>query len=279
MGDGSKTKFWLDPWISDMALCDRFPRLFALESAKEVLVVDKMGAPSFCTSFRRQIRDGAENQQWTDLISTLDPIRLSPSSDRWVCDLNGEGMFRVKDIRLVLDDMYLPTTSDATRWVKCVPIKVNVFAWRARRDRLPTRLNLSKRGMFVNSTVCPVCDSAIEDAHHLFFGCSLIKDLLGMICRLWNIPWTELVSFSEWDSWFLSLRLSSTLKSLLEGVFITAWWLIWSFRNRLLFDDSPPRQSRIFDDVVSFSYNWCANRCSRVISKEFWFKNPYLISL
>ncbi|PWA85961.1 reverse transcriptase domain, Reverse transcriptase zinc-binding domain protein [Artemisia annua] len=91
VGDGSKTKFWLDPWISDMALCDRFPRVFALESAKEVLVVDKMGVPSFCTSFRRQIRDGAENQQWTDLISTLDPIRLSPSSDRWVCDLNGEG--------------------------------------------------------------------------------------------------------------------------------------------------------------------------------------------
>nr|GFC51002.1 RNA-directed DNA polymerase, eukaryota [Tanacetum cinerariifolium] len=163
--------------------CDRFPRVFALESAKEVLVVDKMGAPSFSTSFRRQIRDGAKKQQWTDLLSTLDPIRLPPSSDRWVCDLNGEGMFRVKDIQLVLNDMYLPATSDATRWVKCVPIKVNVFTW-----------------------------------------------------------------------------LSSTLKSLLEGVFITAWWLIWSFRNRLLFDDSPPRQSWIFYDVVSFSYNWCANR-------------------
>nr|GEY33167.1 zinc finger, CCHC-type, retrotransposon Gag domain protein [Tanacetum cinerariifolium] len=164
-----------------MALCDRFSRVFALKSAKEVLVVDKMGAPSFCTSFHRQIRDGAENQKWTDLLSTHNPIRLSPSSDRWVCDLNGEGMFRVKDIRLVLDDMYLLATSDATRWVKCVPIKVNVFAWRARHDRLPTRLNLTKRGMSVNSTVSPVCDSAIEDAHHLFFGCSLVKDLSVLV--------------------------------------------------------------------------------------------------
>nr|GFA43842.1 RNA-directed DNA polymerase, eukaryota [Tanacetum cinerariifolium] len=115
-------------------------------STKEVLVVDKMGAPSFSTSFHRQIRDGAEKQQWIDLLSILDPIRLPSSSDSWVCDLNGEGMFRVKDILLVLDDMYLPATSDATRWVKCVPIKVNVFTWRARRDRLPTRLNLTKRG-------------------------------------------------------------------------------------------------------------------------------------
>nr|GFC52308.1 RNA-directed DNA polymerase, eukaryota, reverse transcriptase zinc-binding domain protein [Tanacetum cinerariifolium]GFC75184.1 RNA-directed DNA polymerase, eukaryota, reverse transcriptase zinc-binding domain protein [Tanacetum cinerariifolium] len=62
--------------------CDRFPRVFALVSAKEVLVVDKTGAPSFSTSFHRQIRDGAEKQQWTDLLSTLDPIRLPPSSDR-----------------------------------------------------------------------------------------------------------------------------------------------------------------------------------------------------
>nr|GFA43167.1 putative RNA-directed DNA polymerase, eukaryota, reverse transcriptase zinc-binding domain protein [Tanacetum cinerariifolium] len=45
VGDGSKTKFWLDPWIFEIALCDRFPRVFALESANEVLVVDKMGAP------------------------------------------------------------------------------------------------------------------------------------------------------------------------------------------------------------------------------------------
>nr|GEY48829.1 RNA-directed DNA polymerase, eukaryota [Tanacetum cinerariifolium] len=105
--------------------------------------------------------------EWARVVSFL-----SPSSDRWVCDLNGEGMFRVKDIRLVLDDMYLPEMSDATRWVKCVPIKVNMFTWRARRDQLPTRINLTKR---------------------------------------------------EWDSWFLSLRLSSTLKSLLKGVFITAW--------------------------------------------------------
>nr|GEZ76372.1 RNA-directed DNA polymerase, eukaryota, reverse transcriptase zinc-binding domain protein [Tanacetum cinerariifolium] len=96
VGDGSKTKFWLDPWISEMALCDRFPRVFSLEFAKEVLVVDKMGAPSFCTSFHRQIRDGAENQQWTDLLSTLVPIRLSPSSDRWVCDLNGQGCLVIR---------------------------------------------------------------------------------------------------------------------------------------------------------------------------------------
>ncbi|GJX45703.1 RNA-directed DNA polymerase, eukaryota [Tanacetum coccineum] len=262
-----------------MALCDRFPRIFALETVKEISVADKMEASSLCASFRRPIRDGVERQQWMDILHVIDSVTLSSSSDRWSCDLNGEGTFRVKDIRLVLDDIYLPALSVETRWVRYVPIKVNVFAWRARLDRLPTRLNLSKRGILTNSIACPICDSAQEDVHHLFFGCTMAKDLSSLICRWWNLPWTAMVSFSDWDAWFLSTRLSSKLKSLLEGVFLTAWWSIWSFRNRLLFDDGPPRRSKIFDDIVSCSFNWCTNRCSSFISKEFWYKNPYLISM
>nr|GEU80086.1 transposon TX1 uncharacterized [Tanacetum cinerariifolium] len=42
-------------------------------------------------------------------------------------------------IRSILDDLFLPSSGVATRWVKYVPIKVNIFAWRTRLDRLPTR--------------------------------------------------------------------------------------------------------------------------------------------
>ncbi|GKA74624.1 hypothetical protein Tco_0780926 [Tanacetum coccineum] len=74
--------------------------------------------------------------------------------------------------------------------------------------------------------------------------------------------------FSDWDAWFLSTRLSSKLKSLLEGVFLTAWWSIWSFRNRLLFDDVPPRRSRIFDDIVSCSFNCAFNSESNPLERK-----------
>ncbi|GKA26110.1 RNA-directed DNA polymerase, eukaryota [Tanacetum coccineum] len=227
-----------------------------------------MEASSLRASFRRPIRDGVERQQWMDILHVIDSVTLSSSSDRWSCDLNGEGTFRVKDIRLVLDDIYLPALSVETRWVRYVPIKVNVFAWRARLDRLPTRLNLSKRGILTNSIACPICDSAQEDVHHLFFGCAMAKDFSSLICRWWNLPWIAMVSFSDWDAWFLSTRLSSKLKSLLEGVFLTAWWSIWSFRNRLLFDDVPPRRSRIFDDIVSCSFNCAFNSESNPLERK-----------
>nr|GEU64638.1 RNA-directed DNA polymerase, eukaryota [Tanacetum cinerariifolium] len=141
VGNGINTRFWLDTWISDLPLSIRFPSIFALDRTKAVSVAVKRGASSLNVSFRRQVRDGIESHQWSKLNLLLGSFIFSPSSDRWSCDLNGEGMFDVKDIRSVLDDLFLPSSIEATRWAKYVPIKVNVFAWRARLDRLPTRDN------------------------------------------------------------------------------------------------------------------------------------------
>ncbi|GKB58376.1 RNA-directed DNA polymerase, eukaryota [Tanacetum coccineum] len=46
-------------------------------------VANKMGASSVSASFRRDVRDGAERQQWDDLSSILNSDVLSSSKDRW----------------------------------------------------------------------------------------------------------------------------------------------------------------------------------------------------
>nr|GFA79237.1 RNA-directed DNA polymerase, eukaryota [Tanacetum cinerariifolium] len=53
---------------------------------------------------------------------------LRIAEGRYFCDLNGDGAYRVKDIRSELDDLFLPSSAVATRWVNLVPIKVNIFA-------------------------------------------------------------------------------------------------------------------------------------------------------
>ncbi|GJV48218.1 RNA-directed DNA polymerase, eukaryota [Tanacetum coccineum] len=50
------------------------------------------------------------------------------------------------DVRRLLDDMLLPKSDVPSRWVKQIPIKVNVLAWKISMDRLPTRVNLHRRG-------------------------------------------------------------------------------------------------------------------------------------
>nr|GFB71586.1 RNA-directed DNA polymerase, eukaryota, reverse transcriptase zinc-binding domain protein [Tanacetum cinerariifolium] len=67
VGDGHNTRFWYDSWVFDQPL------------------------------HVRSIRDGVEQQQWEDLNSVSGSVTLSASKDRWICDLNGDGVFRVKE--------------------------------------------------------------------------------------------------------------------------------------------------------------------------------------
>ncbi|GKD46079.1 RNA-directed DNA polymerase, eukaryota [Tanacetum coccineum] len=278
VGNGNNTSFWLDIWKGDLTLRDNFPRMYALELDKQIFVADKMAA-QVDASFRRPVRGGIELNQFNDLVSFIDSVSLSSSHDRWVCNASGDGNFRVKDIRNFIDDLFLPSRPETTRWVKFIPIKINVFTWRARRDCLPTRANLIRRGVFMESVNCPICGLHEENAHHIFSQCDLAQAVLRRICRWWDLDWQFWTSFSSWNLWFSSVRLTSNIKSLLEGVFSIAWWSIWVFRNRLLFDDKPPSRSTIHDDITSLSFHWCKNKCKWTFSWEAWLKNPHLISL
>ena len=126
---------------------------------------------------------------------------------------------------------------------------------------------------------CPICCACEDDVSHVFFQCPLAQAILKRICRWWEVVWQQCSSFSEWLAWFSDIRLPSKVKSLLEGVFMVAWWAIRGFRNRFIFEPSPPNRSVIFDDIVSHSFLWCYNRCNRSFTWDTWLKNPNLISL
>ncbi|GKD35771.1 RNA-directed DNA polymerase, eukaryota, partial [Tanacetum coccineum] len=170
-------------WIGDNPLCVLFPRIFALETNKDSSVAVKLS--SVTSSLRRPVR----------------------------------GVFYVKDVRNLLDDVFLPKAPIATRWIKYVPIKLNVFAWKVHLNRLPTRVNLQHRGVLVSDPSCPICHSEDEDLAHLFFRCSLVTDIVRLVCRWWNIAWASIDSYSNWLHWFNAIRLSPKVKDLLEGVF------------------------------------------------------------
>ncbi|GJV32390.1 hypothetical protein Tco_1392790 [Tanacetum coccineum] len=82
--------------------------------------------------------------------------------DGVVWSLETTGEFFVKSVRQFIDDSILPKEEVATRRVKVMPIKINLFAWRVRLDKLPTRLNLSLKGIDISTIVCPLCHASIE---------------------------------------------------------------------------------------------------------------------
>ena len=141
-------------------------------------------------------------------------------------------------------------------------------------DKVPTRLNLSLRGMEIPSILCPICGVGVESISHLLFSCSMARDILFKVFRWWSLDATSLHSYEDWLSWLTNIRISKQVKLVLEGVFYVMWWEIWRFRNNLVFGLIAPRKEIIFDDIVTLTYTWCSNRCKSKFNWVTWMQNP-----
>ncbi|GJU44289.1 RNA-directed DNA polymerase, eukaryota, reverse transcriptase zinc-binding domain protein [Tanacetum coccineum] len=145
-----------------------YKKLYALEMCKSISVTEKMGHPSLSHSFRRMPRGGVQQKNYGLLCSKVADLVLPNISDRWCWSLEGSQEFSVKSSRILIDNTILPKAEVPTRWLRVVPIKVNVHAWRVCLDKLPTRANLSLRGMDISSIACPLCNSTVESTSHFF---------------------------------------------------------------------------------------------------------------
>ncbi|GKC69550.1 RNA-directed DNA polymerase, eukaryota, reverse transcriptase zinc-binding domain protein [Tanacetum coccineum] len=277
IGDGVSTLFWDERWYDGGVLKHLFPRVYALESCKNATVSMKLNDPSFDTSFRRRARGGIEESQLNSLLQIVQSINLVQCADRFRWTLESDGEFSVASVRRVIDQQTFQDLNGKTRWVTCVPIKVNINAWKIKIDALPTRFNLSRRGMDIESIICPVCNTGVETTQHLFFKCSVIRQIVTKILSWWNVEYVEVNTYEEWALWLDSIRMQSNLKQIFEGVFYGLWWSMWRFRNKLLFEKKSPTKATIFDDLVSVLFYWCNFRCKAAFSWDDWLKNPYLV--
>nr|GEV65031.1 hypothetical protein [Tanacetum cinerariifolium]GEV70048.1 hypothetical protein [Tanacetum cinerariifolium] len=152
---GRKKMAWIswnkeDPWLDHLELKHKFPRLYAFDNYKQITVVE-INHASMVDIFRRPPRGGAEEEQL--------------------------GEFSVKSVRQLIDDSILSKKKFATRWVKVMPIKINVFAWRVYLDKLPTLLNLSLKGIDISTILCPLWHASVESGSHIFFSCPMARQL------------------------------------------------------------------------------------------------------
>nr|GEW45912.1 RNA-directed DNA polymerase, eukaryota, reverse transcriptase zinc-binding domain protein [Tanacetum cinerariifolium] len=188
--NGMNTLFWVDVWLTDTPLMHLYLRMFALECIKNSIVADKINANSISWSFRRPPHGGLEEEQFSNLIEDVKQVIL------W--SLVSSGEFSVKSTRLFIDDCLLPTVGAPTRWLSEVPIKINILAWKVSLDKLPTRLNLSLRGIEIPSISCPICNYARESCSHLLFSCNMARDLIFKVARWWVLDLPVLFSYEDW---------------------------------------------------------------------------------
>nr|GEV76473.1 putative RNA-directed DNA polymerase, eukaryota, reverse transcriptase zinc-binding domain protein [Tanacetum cinerariifolium] len=220
VGNGHNTSFWFDVWYGNQQLKALFLRIFNLDLHKRCSIANRLVVQDWSSVLRRRPRGGAES----------------------VWSLGGNEGFSVASIHGLVDSVMLDNGHDATPWNQYLPIKVNVFVWRLMLNRLPSRVNLDRRNIEVDSLLCPSCLEDVETTNHTFFNCGLAKDLWALLAKWWELDVPVCGNFSDWKSWLDSVGISSKARLYLDGVGGTLLWSIWNLRNCLVFSSSPPKK-------------------------------------
>ncbi|XP_058734304.1 uncharacterized protein LOC131606034 [Vicia villosa] len=236
--NGDLIDFRLDRWlVGGVPLCERFPSLFRFAKSSGSKVNDN----GFWIS--EEVEDEHVEDLIRELGGTTPMVRLDDLFIWWknssgypvkvAYDMLLEG--RVRGLRLggslvkALDHF----------WKTKIPSKVLVFGWRLLLDKLPTKVNFSKREILSTpiEIVCPFCGLEEEDSDHLFASCS--------VTFLW---WTKFCDWLGFDTALLPVNIFNRLfllESFCKSKFMvdTSWlfgmafcWGVWNCRNGIVFN-------------------------------------------
>ena len=120
-------------------------------------------------------------------------------------------------------------------WSNLTPIKVNIFLWRFLNDSLPIRINLSKRGIPLQSLACIFCDNHAESLDHCFFTCTSASILWRKIWAWWGFKSPLLSSTVMFKRMARQLAQRKRCGKVFMAVCEVALWHLWKWRNSILF--------------------------------------------
>jgi len=190
VGDGVSTLFWDDPWLEGKPLGSIFPCMYELVEKKLVTVAEMFargwGVNGEAWKWRRRLFE------WEEKLLGECIVRLTSFSlqvdrvDRWIWMLHDSNCYTVSSAYYFLTDIELdsnqqPNGNFRFLWLKAVPLKVLIFAWRLFLNRIPTRDKLFQRKVLLVSEHGCIANCGInEDIEHLFLTCCFFGGV-------WNI--------------------------------------------------------------------------------------------
>ncbi|MCH83014.1 LINE-1 reverse transcriptase like [Trifolium medium] len=279
VGNGINTNFWSDPWVDGEKLRDQFNRLYDISLDKDKTVAKMLtevdGERKILWSWRRNLFSWEE--ELVDVCNgvVLGAERLEGDSDNWKW---GGACYSVKEAysRLIEEDV------EEVEWVKevwnpLIPTKMSILGWRLFHNRLPTKDNLRKRGVHLNSSSLCVggcgCD---ENAHHILFNCPML-----------SVVWTETlkwlgISTALSEGGFEHLKMFKGLvpggkkvKNILQTIWFANIFVTWQARNAVVFSHEGFNGEKVVEEAKVWSWRILKNR-----SKGFnyplyqWLGNP-----
>ncbi|KAL4589747.1 hypothetical protein LXL04_002657 [Taraxacum kok-saghyz] len=129
--------------------------------------------------------------------------------------------------------------------------------WRAALSRLPTRKNLVKRRVTLNSPMCVWCNRVEETEDHLFFECLTAKELRAHLHSWWGndgLPVRMVSTSSLFDDEF---RTKSPKIEIARRAYM---WVLWNYRNEAVFGGKSLNNKQLSAEVKIVAFNWFCSR-------------------
>ncbi|KAH1193346.1 hypothetical protein GmHk_19G054411 [Glycine max] len=244
-------------------LRERYPDLYQISSHKAEIVgnLGSFGEAGWQWNFswRRNLFDHelVSASDFIDQVSALSPN--ATFKDQWVWGADPKGTFSTSSayhfIREAQSTVY-QNQAFSQLWDIKAPPKALSFAWRLLWDRLPTKDNLSRRQVALDSDLCTFCQSQVESASHLFFSCnkimplwweftSWVKEARVMHCR----PVDHFIQH-------LSLAASQAINRKWKVWWVAATVSIWNYRNAMIFKNQQFAISKLVGDAIYLTWSW-----------------------
>lgn len=234
IGDGKSARIWKDNWLPEQSgfkVWSPITNLHLEATVSELIDEDTK-------RWKRDLIYNVFNPYEAKQILNI-PISLRLPGDCLTCIWHWEkdGNFSVRSAyHLLCDakDRNLPESFELCDrglwkniWKAPVPNTVKNFLWRLARNILPTRSNLGRKGIQMD-TICPICLEHEETQEHLFMHCQLSQVLWFTTHLGLHVP--NMVSLNKWLMQWLT-----NSDPLAVQLFSITLWKIWKFRNQVVF--------------------------------------------
>jgi hypothetical protein len=255
LGNGASAAFWMDLWLGDQTLQERFPNLFSHSTRPNISVAATLSlglrtylGPRLNAAAADDLRVLSHELSLVDLhldVSDLRDARLSNKKLSNKC-------FYVHSFRhLQIDDVATVV------WRSAAPLKCKIFCWLARRKRLPTNERRFRHHLTA-SAACLSCNT-VEDTDHLLLFCPRATEVWESF-HLGFDPGAY-ASLSDF-----CLQHSSSYEEATINTAIA--WSIWKRRNALTFNNINEDLSFVTCRCIQDIRLW-AFRCNTPSSTSF----------
>ena len=283
VGSGDKVRFWEDSWAGNISLKTLFPRLYSI-SLNQGQKVEEVG--SWVDSVWewkhrwRRVRFEWESMLESDLAMHLSRVRLSrDQEDIRVWGFDDLGLFSVNSAYECIAHPTRSSQNDVFSYLWKIKTFPNVLttAWRVLIGRIPTRENLSSRGVIMNTILCAMCELKEETCQHTFIECDAAQRV-WVLCFIWIgiVSVQQNAILSHFESFYLP-QLSSRQNLFWKGVWATIVACIWEQRNFVVFSQGTIDVEEIVQKVQLKSWQWLKHRGpSFSYSFTDWMLNPLI---